>query len=81
MNNTNRNRQLAETQRQQRIIDLWLQRPRAARTAEDVFAFYGWLTEHAPALLPAGAGPCRQLTQILSAHVVDPAPPTIGRRQ
>jgi hypothetical protein len=71
MNHSRRNKQRADTDRRQRIIDLWLERPRSARTADDVFPFYGWLTHHAPDLLRAAAGSSRKLLDIVAPHIVN----------
>ena len=60
--------------RHSRILDLWLARPRSARTDDDVLAFYGWLTEHESGLIPSGGGFYRQLQEILSGHIVGPEP-------
>ena len=53
-----------------RIVELWLERPKNRRTEEDVDVFFGWLSEHAPALIPASPGSYHQLQQILASHVV-----------
>lgn len=55
------------------IVELWLERPKAERTGDDVMQFYGWLSEHKPDLIPSGDGAFRQLREIVAAHIVEPA--------
>ena len=54
-----------------RVVELWQERPRGQRTAEQVLPFYGWLTEHEPALIPKGAGSYQQLQAILEPFIVE----------
>ena len=58
--------------RQRQIVELWLQRPKRERTADDVLTFYGWLSEHHAKLVPSGPAPVRQLRAILDGHIVEP---------
>ena len=59
-------------QRQQEVTALWLRRPVAQRTANDVGRFLHWLTQHRPDLLgPRSAGdPVRVLKADLGRHVL-----------
>jgi hypothetical protein len=52
-----------------RIVELWQERPRRQRTAEEVLTFYGWLTDHEPALIPRGPGSYQQVQVILGPHI------------
>ena len=49
-------RPLKAAEQARRIVDLWQERPRWQRTADDLLRFYGWLLEHEPAVIPAGPG-------------------------
>ena len=53
-----------------RIADLWQERPRWQRTAENLLPFYGWLSEHEPAVIPPGPGSISKVCAILAAHVL-----------
>ena len=53
-----------------RIVDLWQERPRWQRTAEHVLPFYGWLSEHEPAVIASGPGSILKVCTILAAHLV-----------
>ena len=53
-----------------RIVDLWQERPRWQRTAEHVLFFYGWLSEHEPAVIPPGPGSILKVSTILAPHLV-----------
>ena len=69
------NRRLRDSERAQRLIELWLDRPKSQRTGEDVLTFYGWLTEHEPGLIPGDLGQgssLKQLRAILNSHLVEP---------
>lgn len=57
-------------------MELWLQRPKRERTADDVLAFYGWLSDHQAKLVPNGPAPVRQLREMLKQHIVEAAEPT-----
>jgi hypothetical protein len=59
---------------QRQLVELWLQRPKAERTVDDILQFYGWLSEHKPDLIPSGSGAVRQLREIVATHIVEPAP-------
>ena len=59
--------------RQRQTVELWLQRPKRERTAEDVLAFYGWLSDHRAILVPSGPDPIRQLRAILREHILESA--------
>jgi hypothetical protein len=56
-----------------RIVELWLDRRHTRRTSDDVLAFYGWLSEHEPALVPDGPGALRRVCDILTPHLTGPA--------
>jgi hypothetical protein len=62
---------LKPAEQTRRIVDLWQERPRWQRTAEHFVAFYGWLLEREPAVIPAGPGSILKVSTILAAHVVD----------
>jgi hypothetical protein len=62
-------RRAAENQR--RIVELWLQRPKSERTADDVEKLYAWLLQHEPGLIPGGTGSYRKLRAILEDHLVE----------
>jgi hypothetical protein len=53
-----------------RIVDLWQERPRWQRTAEHLLLFYGWLSEHEPAVIPPGPGSILKVSTILAPHLV-----------
>jgi hypothetical protein len=53
-----------------RIVDLWQERPRWQRTAEHLLAFYGWLSEYEPAVIPSGPGSILKVCSILSPHLL-----------
>ena len=54
-----------------RIVDLWQERPRWQRTAEHLLPFYGWLSEHEPAVIPSGPGSILKVHAILAAHLLN----------
>jgi hypothetical protein len=54
-----------------RIVDLWQERPRWQRTAEHLLPFYGWLSEHEPAVIPSGPGSILKVRTILAAHLLN----------
>jgi hypothetical protein len=56
-----------------RIVDLWQQRPRWQRSSEHLLTFYGWLSEHEPTVIPAGAGSIQKVQAILMPHIIEPA--------
>ena len=58
-------------EQEQRIVELWQQRPKAQRTSEGVLTFYGWLSEHDSALVPGEPGSYRKLHTMLREYVVD----------
>jgi hypothetical protein len=64
-------KRLTPSQRDLRIVELWLQRPKHERSDDDILRFYGWLTQHEPDLVPSGAGSYQQLRTILSKHLLD----------
>jgi hypothetical protein len=71
------------TEQARRIVDLWQERPRWQRTAEYLLAFYGWLSEHEPAVIPSGPGSILKVTTILAPHLLyraSPASITAGVR-
>jgi hypothetical protein len=57
------------TEQARRIVDLWQERPRWQRTAEHLLPFYGWLSEHEPAVIPSGQGSILKVSTIL-AHLL-----------
>ena len=66
-----RNRpQMKAIEQARRIVDLWLERPRWQQTAEHLLPFYGWLSEHEPAVIPPGPGSIMKVSTILSAHLL-----------
>ena len=71
------------TEQARRIVDLWQERPRWQRTAEHLLPFYGWLSEHEPALIPAGPASILKVSTILAPHLLyraSPASTTAGVR-
>lgn len=61
-------------QQRLRLVELWLDRPKDQRTDDDLLRFYGWLSEHAPDLIPpaeSGAGTYQQLRTLLSNHIIE----------
>jgi len=58
-----------------RIVDLWQERPRWQRTAEHLLPFYGWLSEHEPAVIPRGAGSILKVSTILAPYLLYRASP------
>src|SRR4026208_2555855 len=63
------------TDQARRIVDLWQERPRWQRTAEHLLPFYGWLSEHEPALIPAGPASILKVSTILAPHLLYRASP------
>ena len=61
-------KRLTAQEQEHRIVTLWMERPRDRRTADDVLTFYGWLSEHEPALIPKGVGSYQQLRALLSKY-------------
>jgi len=47
-------------EKEQELVRLWLERPKDKRTANDVRAFYGWLTQNCPHLSPQSHGDAYQ---------------------
>ena len=60
-----------EAERESRIIDCWMDRPKDRRTADDLMAFYGWLSDHKSELLPRGDGGYARLRVLLAPHILD----------
>ena len=59
-----------EVERIRELTKLWLQRPAAERTGNDVLVFYGWLQTNRPDLLKRGPGdPYQHLQAELARHV------------
>jgi hypothetical protein len=58
------------TDQARRIVDLWQERPRWQRTVEHLLPFYGWLSEHEPAVIPSGPGSILKVCTILDAHLL-----------
>ena len=63
------------TEQARRIVDLWQERPRWQRTAEHLLPFYGWLSEHEPAVIPPGPGSILKVSTILAPHLLYRASP------
>ena len=53
------------------IVELWQQRPRWQRGPDDLLRFYGWLSEHEPAVIPSGPGSFQRIRMILMPHVIE----------
>jgi hypothetical protein len=64
--------------RDRRIVELWQARGRQRRTTYDVLAFYGWLTDHEPRLVPPGPESYEYLRQLLAPHTVEDTPQEDG---
>lgn len=60
---------MKETERQQELLRLWLQRPAGKRTENDVLLFYGDLIETRPHLLHGSGDSYQQLKVDLRGHV------------
>ena len=58
-------------QQARRIVDLWQDRPRWQRTPDHLLPFYGWLSEHEPAVIPVGSGSFQKVRTILMPHVLE----------
>jgi len=59
-------------ERDRRIVERWLDRPRAQRTSdEDVLAFYAWLNDHDPSLIPLGGGSYQHVRTLVTPHIVE----------
>jgi hypothetical protein len=67
-----RQQRMKTEEQERRIVDLWQQRAKARRTDLDVLEFYGWLTEHEPALIPGGPGSYQRLRTVLRDYLVEP---------
>jgi hypothetical protein len=63
------------TEQARRIVDLWQERPRWQRTAEHLLPFYGWLSEHEPAVIPPGPASIMKVSTILAPHLLYRASP------
>jgi PAS domain-containing protein len=64
-------RRLNEARERERgVVDLWRERPAAQRRPEDVLAFYGWLAEHQPKLVPAGPGAIERVRRLVERDIV-----------
>ena len=64
-------KRLTPVERERRIRELWLDRPRDKRTSADVLHFYYWLSHQDSALVPDGSGSFQQLLTILRDIVID----------
>ena len=58
-------------ERDRRIVEAWLDRPRRQRRAADVLEFYRWLLEHERDLIPPGAGSFDHVNQLIGPHLVE----------
>jgi hypothetical protein len=68
-------RRINADEQARRLVELWKERPKSHRTADDVLTFYGWLSEHEPKLVPGErgeSGSYERLRTILTAHVLEP---------
>ena len=59
--------------RDRRIVELWQARSHTRRTAYDVVTFYGWLTDHQPALVPPSPGSYEHVRHLVEPHIVAPS--------
>jgi hypothetical protein len=57
--------------RDRRIVERWRERPAAKRRGDDVMAFYGWLSEHEPALIPQGPRSYQHVRTLVEPYVTD----------
>ena len=60
-------------ERNVRIVEAWLDRPRRQRHAAAVLDFYRWLLEHQPDLIPPGAGSYDHVIRLIEPHIVEPS--------
>ena len=57
-------------ERDRRIVESWLDRPRRQRHAAAALDFYRWLLEHAPDLIPPGAESYDHVIRLIEPHIV-----------
>jgi len=58
-------------ERDRRIVERWLERPRGHRAGDaDVLAFYVWLNDHQPTLIPAGPKSYQYIHALVEPHFV-----------
>ena len=60
-------------ERDRRIVETWLDRPRRQRHAAAAVDFYRWLLEHAPDLIPPGRGSYKHVNKLIEPHIVEPS--------
>jgi hypothetical protein len=60
-------------ERDRRIVEAWLDRPKRQRHATAALDFYRWLLEHAPDLIPPGAGSYDHVIRLIEPHIVEPS--------
>jgi hypothetical protein len=71
---TSHQQRITPEEKARRLVELWRQRPKTQRGSDDVLTFYGWLSEHEPALVPGErgeSGSYQKLRTILDAHLVE----------
>ena len=61
-------RAMTAAEREAQIVALWKGRPRHRRTSEDVVAFYGWLVDYAPWLVPRSSVSVEQVRALVDPH-------------
>ena len=60
-----------DVDRDGQIVALWQGRPRGQRRPADIGAFYQWLVDCAPWLVPAGVGSLEQLRTLIHARTIE----------
>jgi len=56
-------------ERDRRIVEAWRDRPERNRSDDDVLAFYGWILEHEPTLIPPGPGSFERVRELVTPHL------------
>jgi hypothetical protein len=59
-------------ERDRRIVELWRDRREQQRTGDEVWGFYGWLSEHQPALVPSGPGSYAHVRRLVEPFLIAP---------
>jgi hypothetical protein len=75
---------MEDRERKIQIVALWQARPRTRRGTADVGAFYQWLVDYAPWLVPRSTGSLEQVSTLLHAHAAEidgTSEPEVTRRR
>jgi len=62
-------------ERERRIVDAWCEQPERNQSDDDVLAFYGWLLQNAPTLIPPGPGSFERVREFVMPHCAKPPRP------